>query len=141
MTASDSPTWVFHCSNGTANGRGTALEALGVKLIDVPKGAGGRLDPASALRILREKGLHRILVEGGPTVHGALLTDGLADWARVYVAPLLVGGITAPGPVAGSGFPSIEKAVWLEDVHLRVVGGSGGSDFVVEGRIGKQAEA
>ena len=140
MTAADTPTWVYHCANGDANGRGDALEALGVKLIDVPQGEGGRLDPASALRHLRENGLHRILVEGGPTVHGALLSGGLADWARVYVAPLLVGGITAPGPVAGAGFPSIDKAVWLRDVHLHVVGGQKGSDFVVEGRIGNHRE-
>ena len=90
--------------------------------------------------MLRESGLHRVLVEGGPTVHGALVSSGLADWARVYVCPLLLGGITAPGPVAGAGFPTLDDAVWLSDLHLRVVGDEA-SDFVIEGRIGNHRES
>jgi diaminohydroxyphosphoribosylaminopyrimidine deaminase/5-amino-6-(5-phosphoribosylamino)uracil reductase len=140
MTASTVPTWVFHCASGAYSERHQALEALGVRVLEVPPGEGGRLDPAEALRTLRREGLNRILVEGGPTVHGALVAGGLADWARVYVAPVIVGGITAPGPVAGPGFPSLREAVWLEDVHLRIAG-RGGSDFVVEGRIGNHRES
>ena len=139
-SAREVPTWVFHCAGSDAEDRKAALEALGVIVVRVAKGDGGRLDPAEALRHLRAHGLHRVLVEGGPTVHGALLSGGLADWARVYVCPLLLGGITAPGPVAGSGFPSLGDAVWLTDLHLRVVG-ENGSDFVVEGRIGNHRES
>lgn len=140
MTATTVPTWVFHCASGGYSERHEALEALGVRVLEVPQGEGGRLDPAEALRTLRREGLNRILVEGGPTVHGALVAGGLADWARVYVAPVIIGGITAPGPVAGPGFPSLREAVWLEDVHLRIAG-KGGSDFVVEGRIGNHRES
>lgn len=140
LTAQDIPTWVFHCANGTADARREALEALKVRVVEVPRGEGGRLDVGEALKHLRREGLHRILVEGGPTVHGALLTGGFADWARVYVCPILLGGITAPGPVAGVGFPTLEDAVWLDDLHLRIVGESG-SDFVVEGRITNHRES
>jgi diaminohydroxyphosphoribosylaminopyrimidine deaminase/5-amino-6-(5-phosphoribosylamino)uracil reductase len=141
MTASEVPTWVFHCPSADGEDRKEALEALGVRVIEVPMGDGGRLDVAAALRVLRREGLHRILVEGGPTVHGALISGGLADWARVYVAPLILGGITAPGPVAGSGFASLKDAVWLADTHLRVVGGASGSDFCIEGRITNHLES
>lgn len=140
MSAGEVPTWVFHCAGPEADDRRAALEALGVKVVAVPQGDGGRLDPAEALRHLREAGLHRVLVEGGPTVHGALLSGGLADWARVYVCPLLLGGITAPGPVAGAGFPTLDDAVWLSDLHLRIVG-ERASDFVIEGRIGNHRES
>jgi diaminohydroxyphosphoribosylaminopyrimidine deaminase/5-amino-6-(5-phosphoribosylamino)uracil reductase len=140
LSAREQPTWVFHCAGPDADDRKAALVALGVRVIAVPAGEGGRLDPAAALALLRSEGYHRILVEGGPTVHGSLLTEGLADWARVYVTPLLLGGITAPGPVAGAGFPSLDAAVWLSDVHLRIVGESG-SDFVIEGRIGNHRES
>lgn len=139
QTANETPTWVFHCVTAEGEDRRATLEAMGVKTIAVGQGEDGRLNPEEALRYLREQGLHRILVEGGPTVHGALLSQGLADWARVYVAPLLVGGITAPGPVAGPGFPTLEKAVWLGDVHLRIVGEKG-SDLVIEGRITNHRE-
>lgn len=141
LTANETPTWVFHRSTPDLQKRRAALEALGVRILEVPRGEGGRLDPAEALRSLRREGLHRVLVEGGPTVHGALITAGLADWVRIYVAPLIIGGITAPGPVAGTGFTSLEEAVWLKDAHLRVVGGSSGSDFVMEGRVTNHVEA
>ena len=135
MTAKESPTWVIHAAGKGSPERRSTLEALGVRLIEVPCGDGGRLDPSSALRCLRSEGLNRILVEGGPTVHGTLLSEGLANWARVYVAPLLLGGIMAPGPVAGGGFPTIEDGGWLGNVSLRVVGAEKGSDLVMEGRI------
>jgi diaminohydroxyphosphoribosylaminopyrimidine deaminase/5-amino-6-(5-phosphoribosylamino)uracil reductase len=139
MTASETPTWVFHCSGPDADARREALNALGVRTIQVGAGEGHRLDAVEALRHLRAEGLHRILVEGGPTVHGALLGQGLADWARVYVCPLLIGGLMAPGPVAGMGFPNLKQAVWLSDLHLRVVGDQG-SDFVIDGRISNHRE-
>lgn len=139
QTAQDCPTWIFHCASSEADGRRAAVEALGARTIRVGQAESGRLETAEALRFLRSEGLHRVLVEGGPTVHGSLLAQGLGNWARVYVCPLLVGGITAPGPVAGPGFPSLNEAVWLRDLHLRVVG-QNGSDFVVEGRIGNHRD-
>jgi diaminohydroxyphosphoribosylaminopyrimidine deaminase/5-amino-6-(5-phosphoribosylamino)uracil reductase len=138
LSASQTPTWVLHAP-GVDAGRKPALEALGCKLIEIPKGAAGRIDPVLALRELRNRGLHRILVEGGPTIHGTMFENRLADWARIYIAPLLVGGMTAPGPIAGVGVPTLEEAVWLSDVHVRVVGKQG-SDLVVEGRIANHRE-
>ncbi len=140
QTASEVPTWVFHCSGPEADDRRHALEAFQVRTIAVGTGDDGRLNLCEALQLLRREGLHRIFVEGGPTVHGAMLSQGLADWARVYISPLLVGGITAPSPVAGPGFQSLTEAVWLKDVHVRVVGDHG-SDLLMEGRIGNHREA
>jgi diaminohydroxyphosphoribosylaminopyrimidine deaminase / 5-amino-6-(5-phosphoribosylamino)uracil reductase len=139
LTAADIPTWILHGPD-VESGRKPALEALGLKLHEVPKGEVGRIDPVAALRFLRTKGLHRILAEGGPTVHGALFSARLADWARIYIAPLLVGGITAPGPIAGAGCPTLEDAVWLSDVHARVVSPRG-SDLVIDGRITNHRES
>jgi diaminohydroxyphosphoribosylaminopyrimidine deaminase/5-amino-6-(5-phosphoribosylamino)uracil reductase len=139
LTAAEIPTWVLHAPDVEA-ARKPALEALGVRLCEIPKGAAGRIDPVEALRFLRRQGLHRILVEGGPTVHGALFNDRLADWARIYIAPLLVGGITAPGPLAGAGCPTLEDAVWLSDVRVRAVSPRG-SDLVIEGRITNHRES
>jgi diaminohydroxyphosphoribosylaminopyrimidine deaminase/5-amino-6-(5-phosphoribosylamino)uracil reductase len=139
LTAAEIQTWVLHAPD-VDTARKPALEALGVRLCEIPKGAQGRIDPVEALRFLRRQGLHRILVEGGPTVHGALFNDRLADWARIYIAPLLVGGITAPGPLAGAGCPTLEDAVWLSDVRVRAVSPRG-SDLVIEGRITNHRES
>ncbi len=141
LSAAQIPTWVLHAPD-VDKARKPALEALGVRLVEIPKGEAGRIDPVLALRFLREQGVHRILCEGGPTVHGALLGARLGDWARAYIAPMLLGGMTAPGPIAGVGAPTLEDAVWLSDVHVRVVAENGhaGSDLVLEGRITNHRE-
>ena len=59
----------------------------------LPSAPGGHLDLEVALRWLRrEQGVRRLLVEGGPRLHGALLDAGLADAVVRYEAPLLLGG-------------------------------------------------
>lgn len=49
-------------------------------------------DLADVLADLRDRGLHRVFVEGGPTLVSAFLRAGLADRLLVYVAPVLLGG-------------------------------------------------
>ena len=58
----------------------------------------------SLLAQLRDRGVHRVFVEGGPTLASAFLRAGLADEVLAYVAPTLLGGpITAIGDVGVSG--------------------------------------
>jgi riboflavin-specific deaminase-like protein len=42
--------------------------------------------------LLRERGIHSVLCEGGPTLHGRLREDGLADELFLTIAPKLAGG-------------------------------------------------
>jgi len=46
----------------------------------------------AVLADLRERGIQRVFVEGGPTLASAFLRAGLADELLVYVAPVLLGG-------------------------------------------------
>ncbi|WP_314506356.1 bifunctional diaminohydroxyphosphoribosylaminopyrimidine deaminase/5-amino-6-(5-phosphoribosylamino)uracil reductase RibD [uncultured Microbacterium sp.] len=48
-------------------------------------------DLPAVLTELRERGVQRVFVEGGPTVASAFLRDGLADEILTYLAPTLVG--------------------------------------------------
>jgi len=52
----------------------------------------GRLDFDTALRALRKRGVEVLLCEGGPTLNGLLLRNGLVDELCVSLSPLLVGG-------------------------------------------------
>lgn len=82
-------------------------------------------DLTRLLEELHERGVQHVLVEGGPTLEGALLEAGLADEILWFVAPVILGG----GPAA---LPPLERDV---DVHVRrtrVVG----EDVVWEGVIG-----
>ena len=54
-----------------------------------------RLNLAAALRALRERGITSLLCEGGPTVAGHLLTDGLVDRFHWIFAPRFLRGPAA----------------------------------------------
>ncbi|WP_221585898.1 bifunctional diaminohydroxyphosphoribosylaminopyrimidine deaminase/5-amino-6-(5-phosphoribosylamino)uracil reductase RibD [Microbacterium sp. G2-8] len=49
-------------------------------------------DLAAVLDDLADRGLHRVFVEGGPTLASAFLAAGLADRVLAYIAPTLIGG-------------------------------------------------
>jgi riboflavin biosynthesis pyrimidine reductase len=49
-------------------------------------------DSAVILRVLAERGLFRVLAEGGPLFLGSLIENGLMDELCLTVAPVLVGG-------------------------------------------------
>jgi diaminohydroxyphosphoribosylaminopyrimidine deaminase/5-amino-6-(5-phosphoribosylamino)uracil reductase len=91
------------------------LAARGAELIEY--GAGGL---RAALTALAGRGLLDILCEGGPTLAGALLADGLVDRLLLFVAPLVVGR-GAPDLFAAPAVGSMAEAWRLRDVEWRAV--------------------
>jgi riboflavin-specific deaminase-like protein len=61
--------------------------------------------PRAMLADLRARGVRALLCEGGPTLHGALLADGLVDELFLTVSPLLTGDEDEPTIVAGGRLP------------------------------------
>lgn len=66
---------------------------------------GPALDWFRLLDELGRRGVKRLLVEGGGTVHTQLLAQNLADELHLVVAPLLVGEATAPTFLAPARYP------------------------------------
>jgi 5-amino-6-(5-phosphoribosylamino)uracil reductase len=58
--------------------------------------AGEPVDLPYLLADLRERGVERLMVEGGTAVHTMFLTAGLADELHLVVAPFFVGEAEAP---------------------------------------------
>ncbi len=83
------------------------------------------------LEQLARRGVLRVLVEGGGTVHAAVLEERLADKVVAFVAPKLLGGRDAPTPAEGSGVPSMAQAVTLHGLTVRQLG----EDAVLEGYL------
>ena len=54
---------------------------------------------------LHQRGVRRLMVEGGGTIHTQFLTEGLADELHLAVAPLFVGDSRAPRFVGDGTFP------------------------------------
>lgn len=78
-----------------------------------------------ALADLAARGVRRLMVEGGGTMHSQFLTAGLADELHLVVAPFFVGDCRAPRFVTDGEFPwrpghraSVAEVRQIDDVVL-----------------------
>lgn len=78
---------------------------------------------------LGRRGITSLLVEGGGQVHWSFLSQGLADYVMVYVAPKAVGGMQAAGPVAGNGLKLMSQAWTTSPLKMTQIG----EDVLLEG--------
>ncbi|HVX33645.1 MAG TPA: dihydrofolate reductase family protein, partial [Solirubrobacterales bacterium] len=72
-----------------------------------------------ALAELGRRGLTSLLREGGATLAAAFAAAGEVDEARVFLAPLLLGGPAADVPVAGLQGALVEARAVGEDTLIR----------------------
>lgn len=98
MTARVIPTWLMTL-RGVDALRRDAYIACGVEVIEVGE-VDGNIDVAEAVRHLAERGITRLLVEGGSRVVGAFLRAGLVDRIAWFRAPRLMGGDGIPAAAA-----------------------------------------
>lgn len=108
--------------------RASLLEARGVEVISLPE-RNGRVDLAAALGELGRRGVMHLVVEGGGTLLGSLFDLDAVDRVLAFVAPLIIGGLDAPQPVAGAGAAALEQARRLLDMRVDLVG----QDVLIEG--------
>ncbi|HSM94409.1 MAG TPA: bifunctional diaminohydroxyphosphoribosylaminopyrimidine deaminase/5-amino-6-(5-phosphoribosylamino)uracil reductase RibD [Rhizomicrobium sp.] len=96
QTARQVPTLVFTTSDG-----GDELRAMGVEIVRSQADADGRILILPALKKLAERGVMRLLVEGGATVANSFLRAGFADRLEIFTAPMLLGnaGRHGSGPL------------------------------------------
>lgn len=73
-----------------------------------------RLSLAKMLGDLHRRGVQSLLVEGGGTILGAFMAEGMFDRVEVLCAPMLIGGDGAPGPVGGAGIDALASSPRLE---------------------------
>jgi diaminohydroxyphosphoribosylaminopyrimidine deaminase / 5-amino-6-(5-phosphoribosylamino)uracil reductase len=95
-SARAAPTWVM-CAEDAPAANVAALEAAGVVVHRLPRGADGRIQPAAMMQALGGEGLTRLLVEGGGTFAAALLAADLVDRLAIFRAGVMIGGDGLPG--------------------------------------------
>lgn len=95
--------------------------ARGVELLTLPP-AGDHLDLTAMLDALGAREIVSLLVEAGGNFAAALLTAGLADKLRLYLAPMLIGGTTATPLLGGEGVARLTDALRLHDITWRRIG-------------------
>jgi len=94
-TAGEVPTWICHDSEADP-GRRAAWTELGAELIEIPWQADGQLDLSAMMQRLGDRGLTRVLCEGGGRLAAALIEDDLVDEVVCYTAGLVLGAEAIP---------------------------------------------
>jgi 5-amino-6-(5-phosphoribosylamino)uracil reductase len=82
---------------------------------------GHRVGLAAVLADLADRGVGRLLAEGGTTIHTRLLAEGLVDELHLVVAPFFVGGSGAPRFVSDDRFP-FDAAHRMKLAEVRQIG-------------------
>jgi diaminohydroxyphosphoribosylaminopyrimidine deaminase / 5-amino-6-(5-phosphoribosylamino)uracil reductase len=90
QTAQENPVWIVHDA-GEAPAAAQALTKAGVLLVPVTAGLPGPQRAVAALRALADKGVTRILSEGGATLAASLLAADLVDALATFTAGLAIG--------------------------------------------------
>jgi diaminohydroxyphosphoribosylaminopyrimidine deaminase/5-amino-6-(5-phosphoribosylamino)uracil reductase len=91
-----------------------------VEVLD-PGDDGTGVDLGAVLALLGRRGALQAMVEGGPSVHGALLGAGLVDAVVAYVAGVVLGG-DGLASFAGAGAATLAAAPRFELLGARVIG-------------------
>lgn len=100
------------------------LERAGAQILVLPSDEHGRVSLAALLQELAARGVRSLMVEGGAQVLTSFLSQGLADWLSITIAPIILGGLVALGP----GLPASHQ---LTEMHVQQLG----QDMVVFGRL------
>jgi 2,5-diamino-6-(ribosylamino)-4(3H)-pyrimidinone 5'-phosphate reductase len=82
----------------------------------------GEVDLPLLMARLSERGIGRLMVEGGGSLVASLFAAGLVDEFYTFVGNLVIGGREAPTPVDGPGFPDENAFVRLRLMDVGEVG-------------------
>ena len=110
--------------------RTAGLCAAGAQVVSVPSGSGS-VDLQALLKVLGEREITSVMVEGGGRLVGSLFDLGLVDKVIAYIAPVVLGGRDSPTPVAGAGAASMEEALRLKRTRIDVIG----QDVIMTGYV------
>jgi len=114
------PTWVL-TSRSADPDRRAAFLANSVILIDVDLGRDGQIDLTRALAALGERGITRLLVEGGAQVAAAFIRSRFVDRLVWVHAPLVIGGDGIPA-IAGLDVAALADAAAFERLATETIG-------------------
>ena len=114
------PTWVLTLPSADPDRRAAFL-ASRVTLIDVDPDRTGQVDLAAALTALGERGITRLLVEGGAGLAAAFFRARLVDRLVWVHAPLAGGGDGIPA-IAGLDLAALADAPAFERLSTETIG-------------------
>ena len=91
------------------------------------------VDMRALMKILGQRRITSVLIEGGGTTHASAFEAGVVDKCLFFVAPKIIGGKDAVSAVEGIGAAGMDDAVQLEDMHATPVG----EDILIQAYVKK----
>ena len=131
QSAHATATLIFHGEHYDRE-RARALSERGIGLCEVARKDSG-LDLAAVLAELGRREVMRLLVEGGPSLHGALLEGGFVDALSVFVAPRILADPAGMPLAIGKPKLQMAEAFALSRPRVRRFG----DDLLLEGPLAK----
>lgn len=123
-TASQTPTIIGVTSRASTR-KVRALQKAGVTVVTC--GSASRVSLPLLLRRLWDRGVRRMLLEGGGTLNWSMLSEGLVDEVSVAISPRILGGAGSVTLADGVGVERVEDALRLRLVSTKAYG----SDIVL----------
>lgn len=102
------------------------LIGKGVNIITV-----AALTPKIVMEHLYQKELSKVLWECGGTLAARAIADGTIQKVMAFVAPKIIGGISAPSPVGNLGLTAMTDALQLKQITTQIID----SDILIEGYL------
>lgn len=128
-TLDQAPVWVV-CGPNADQVRCERLREIGVEVVQFEEeDANARL--LALLDYMGQARMTNVLIEGGAHLIGSLFDLQAVDEIHTFIAPKLVGGAAAPGPVGGAGVGKMQQARHLQDMTVEHVDG----DLYCYGRV------
>ena len=94
----------------------------GAEILHMPATKQDMVDPCAVLQAMGARGVVNLMVEGGGTLLGSLFDLGLVDKVAAFIAPVIIGGLSAPSPVGGTGIPDMSQVIRMERVRTERMG-------------------
>jgi diaminohydroxyphosphoribosylaminopyrimidine deaminase/5-amino-6-(5-phosphoribosylamino)uracil reductase len=130
-TVSEGPVLVI-CGEESDKERLAKLRESGVETAVVGLDHTCNLDPEQVCRLLAERGVQSVLLEGGARLAGAWWSAGVIDQVSAFVCPRIVSGQRLTGPLVGPGAADMQQALGLQEVEVC----QAGADVLISGYTG-----
>ena len=114
-----------------------SLEKQGVEIIELPCSDTNQVDLHALMTVLGQRKIMSILIEGGGQVLASFFKDKLINEVWSFVAPIIIGGESAPSPVRGRGATTLDDAFYLQNHQIEQLG----QDILIRGYLPKQTHS
>lgn len=108
-----------------------ALQKAGAEVVTVPA-TDGKVCFKRLMEILGRREITSVLIEGGGEINASAIAVGIVDKVMCFIAPKIIGGRKAPGPIGGEGFPNLSDVPHLQRIRVTPMPDA---DFLIEGYL------